>query len=110
MRTLTSVTPPRMGARPVRYCLNLPIGGEAAHPRTLAGFAADAEQAGWDAVFVEDYIVYQNRQDLPAYDPWVALAAMAVATSRVRLGTMVTPGCGRASLSGTTARTSGSAR
>jgi alkanesulfonate monooxygenase SsuD/methylene tetrahydromethanopterin reductase-like flavin-dependent oxidoreductase (luciferase family) len=75
----------------VRYCLNLPIGGEAAHPRTLAGFAADAEQAGWDAVFVEDYIVYQNRQDLPAYDPWVALAAMAVATSRVRLGTMVTP-------------------
>jgi alkanesulfonate monooxygenase SsuD/methylene tetrahydromethanopterin reductase-like flavin-dependent oxidoreductase (luciferase family) len=40
---------------------------------------------------VEDYIVYQNRQDLPAYDPWVALAAMALATSRVRLGTMVTP-------------------
>jgi alkanesulfonate monooxygenase SsuD/methylene tetrahydromethanopterin reductase-like flavin-dependent oxidoreductase (luciferase family) len=75
----------------VRYCLNLPIGGQAAHPRTLAGFAAVAEDAGWDAVFVEDYIVYQNRQDLPAYDPWVALAAMAVATSRIRLGTMVTP-------------------
>lgn len=75
----------------MRYCLNLPIGGEAADPRTLAGFAAAAEEAGWDAVFVEDYIVYQNRQDLPAYDPWVALAAMAAATSRVRLGTMVTP-------------------
>lgn len=75
----------------MRYCLNLPIGGQAADPRTLAGFAAAAEQAGWDAVFVEDYIVYQNRQDLPTYDPWVALAAMAVATSRVRLGTMVTP-------------------
>ncbi len=76
---------------PVRYCLNLPIGGQAAHPRTLADFAAAAEDAGWDAVFVEDYIVYQNRQDMPAYDPWVALAAMAVATSRIRLGTMVTP-------------------
>jgi alkanesulfonate monooxygenase SsuD/methylene tetrahydromethanopterin reductase-like flavin-dependent oxidoreductase (luciferase family) len=75
----------------VRYCLNLPIGGEAADPRTLASFAAAAEDAGWDAVFVEDYIVYQNRQDLPTYDPWVALAAMAVATSRIRLGTMVTP-------------------
>lgn len=75
----------------MRYCLNLPIGGEAAHPRTLADFAATAENAGWDAVFVEDYIVYQNRQDLPAYDPWVALAAMAAATSRIRLGTMVTP-------------------
>jgi len=75
----------------VRYCLNLPIGGEAAHPRVLAGFAATAEDSGWDAVFVEDYIIYQNRQDMPAYDPWVALAAMAVATSRIRLGTMVTP-------------------
>lgn len=75
----------------MRYCLNLPIGGQAAHPRVLARFAASAEDAGWDAVFVEDYIVYQNRQDLPAYDPWVALAAMAAATSRIRLGTMVTP-------------------
>jgi len=75
----------------MRYALNLPIGGPAAHPRQLAALAAAAEDAGWDAVFVEDYIVYQNRQDLPTYDPWVALAAMALATSRVRLGTMVTP-------------------
>jgi hypothetical protein len=75
----------------VKYCLNLPIGGQAAHPSTLRDFAAVAEDAGWDAVFVEDYIVYQNHQDVPTYDPWVALAAMAVATSRIRLGTMVTP-------------------
>lgn len=76
---------------PVRYCLNLPIGGEAAHPRILACFAAAAEEAGWDAVFVEDYLGYQNRQDLPGYDPWVALAAMTTATSRIRLGPVVTP-------------------
>jgi alkanesulfonate monooxygenase SsuD/methylene tetrahydromethanopterin reductase-like flavin-dependent oxidoreductase (luciferase family) len=75
----------------MRYCMNLPIGGPAAHPRRLAELAALAEEAGWDGVFVEDYIVYQNRQDVPTYDPWVALAAMALATSRVRLGTMVTP-------------------
>jgi probable F420-dependent oxidoreductase len=74
----------------MRHCLNLPIGGAAAHPRTLAELAAVAEEAGWDAVFVEDYIVYQNRQDIPTYDPWVAMAAMAMATSRIRLGTMVT--------------------
>jgi alkanesulfonate monooxygenase SsuD/methylene tetrahydromethanopterin reductase-like flavin-dependent oxidoreductase (luciferase family) len=79
----------------MRYCLNLPIGGQSAHPRILAEFAKAAEAAGWDAVFVEDYIVYQNRQEMPAYDPWVALAAMAVATSRVRLGTMVTPAARR---------------
>src|SRR5262252_9411338 len=77
--------------RRMRYALNLPIGGPSAHPRRLAEFAALAEDSGWDAVFVEDYIVYQNRQDVPTYDPWVALAAMALATSRVRLGTMVTP-------------------
>jgi alkanesulfonate monooxygenase SsuD/methylene tetrahydromethanopterin reductase-like flavin-dependent oxidoreductase (luciferase family) len=73
----------------MRYALNLPIGGPAADPRRLGELAALAEDAGWDAVFVEDYIVYQNRQDVPTYDPWVALAAMALATSRVRLGTMV---------------------
>src|SRR5215470_4809807 len=75
----------------MRYALNLPIGGPSAHPRCLAELAALAEDSGWDAVFVEDYIVYQNRQDMPTYDPWVVLAAMALATSRVRLGTMVTP-------------------
>ena len=75
----------------MRYCLNLPIAGPAADPRTLAEFAVAAEEVGWDAMFVEDYIIYQNRQDLAAYDPWVALAAMAAATSRIRLGTMVTP-------------------
>jgi alkanesulfonate monooxygenase SsuD/methylene tetrahydromethanopterin reductase-like flavin-dependent oxidoreductase (luciferase family) len=74
----------------MRYALNLPIGGPAAEPRRLGELAAVAEAAGWDAVFVEDYIVYQNRQDLPTFDPWVALAAMALATSGIRLGTMVT--------------------
>ncbi|SNY56860.1 LLM class flavin-dependent oxidoreductase [Paractinoplanes atraurantiacus] len=42
-----------------------------------------AEQAGWDGVFVWE----------AAYgvDAWGLLSAMAVATSRVRLGTMLTP-------------------
>ena len=50
-----------------------------------------AEAAGWDAVFLEDYIIWQGHNDAPTYDPWVALAAMSVATTRIRLGTMVTP-------------------
>jgi alkanesulfonate monooxygenase SsuD/methylene tetrahydromethanopterin reductase-like flavin-dependent oxidoreductase (luciferase family) len=55
-------------------------GGSAAEQLELA---AAAEQAGWDGVFVWE----------AAYgvDAWSLLAAMAVKTTRVRLGTMLTP-------------------
>jgi alkanesulfonate monooxygenase SsuD/methylene tetrahydromethanopterin reductase-like flavin-dependent oxidoreductase (luciferase family) len=75
----------------MQYCLNLPNGGMCGDARTLAEFAALAEDVGWDGVLLEDYIVYQNRQDMPTFDPWVALAAMALQTARIRLGTEVTP-------------------
>ncbi len=73
----------------MRYGLNLPNGG--VDPQTLGEFAALAEEAGWDGVFLEDYIVWQGHQDTPTYDPWVVLAAMALRTEYIRLGTMVTP-------------------
>lgn len=38
----------------------------------------------------EDYLVWQGHQDVPTYDAWIALAAMALSTQRIRLGTMVT--------------------
>lgn len=50
-----------------------------------------AEEVGWDGVFLEDYICFQGDPVAPTCDPWVALAAIAVRTRRVRLGTMVTP-------------------
>jgi alkanesulfonate monooxygenase SsuD/methylene tetrahydromethanopterin reductase-like flavin-dependent oxidoreductase (luciferase family) len=75
----------------VRYGLNLPAAGAAGDPGTLGDFAALAEDAGWDAVLLEDYLVYQNRQDIPTYDPWIALAVMATRTSHLRIGTEVTP-------------------
>jgi alkanesulfonate monooxygenase SsuD/methylene tetrahydromethanopterin reductase-like flavin-dependent oxidoreductase (luciferase family) len=75
----------------MKYAVNLPNGGESGHPRKLAEFAKLAEASGWDGVFLEDYIIWQGHNDAPTYDPWVALAAMAVATRSVRLGTMVTP-------------------
>ncbi|ONI71556.1 luciferase [Kribbella sp. ALI-6-A] len=65
--------------------------GEGRDPRGLAEFARIAEASGWDAVFLEDYLVYQGDDSVPTYDPWVCLAAMACATSRIRLGTTVTP-------------------
>jgi alkanesulfonate monooxygenase SsuD/methylene tetrahydromethanopterin reductase-like flavin-dependent oxidoreductase (luciferase family) len=75
----------------MKYALSLPNGGECGEPRKLAEFARIAEESGWDAVFLEDYIIWQGHNDVPAYDPWVSLAAMAAATKTVRLGTMVTP-------------------
>jgi alkanesulfonate monooxygenase SsuD/methylene tetrahydromethanopterin reductase-like flavin-dependent oxidoreductase (luciferase family) len=75
----------------MRFGLNLANGGPYADPRTLADLAALAEQSGWDGVFLEDYLVYQNQIGTPTYDPWVCLAAMAMRTERIRLGTTVTP-------------------
>lgn len=75
----------------MRYGLTLPNGGIAADARTLGELAHIAEESGWDGVFLEDYIVWQGHEDVPTYDPWIALAVMAARTERVRLGTTVTP-------------------
>jgi alkanesulfonate monooxygenase SsuD/methylene tetrahydromethanopterin reductase-like flavin-dependent oxidoreductase (luciferase family) len=73
----------------VRFGLDISPAGEWGDPRRLAELAALAERSGWDGVFLEDYVFFPG--DLPAYDPWVALAAIALATERIRLGTMITP-------------------
>jgi alkanesulfonate monooxygenase SsuD/methylene tetrahydromethanopterin reductase-like flavin-dependent oxidoreductase (luciferase family) len=56
-----------------------------------AALAAEAEAAGWDGFFVWDHMVFDRRLRLPVADPWVLLAAVALATERLRLGPMVTP-------------------
>lgn len=54
--------------------------------RDYVTMAQEAEAGGWDGVFVWDDICIGPT---PAYDPWVALGAMAVSTERVTLGAMV---------------------
>jgi len=73
----------------MRYAVNLPVIGEYADPRLLVSLAQDAERAGWDAVFVWDSLVFDARTKPPVTDPWIALAAIAATTERVRIGTMV---------------------
>lgn len=75
----------------MQYGLSLPNGGIWSDARTLAGLAQIAEDSGWDGVFLEDYIVWQGNQALPTHDPWIVLAAMAMRTKHIRIGTQVTP-------------------
>ncbi|HXW45204.1 MAG TPA: LLM class flavin-dependent oxidoreductase [Streptosporangiaceae bacterium] len=75
----------------MRYGISISPAGPGGDPASMAELAAAAEKAGWDGIFLEDYIVYQGQVGTPTYDPWVTMAAMTVATSRVRLGTSVTP-------------------
>jgi alkanesulfonate monooxygenase SsuD/methylene tetrahydromethanopterin reductase-like flavin-dependent oxidoreductase (luciferase family) len=75
----------------MRYAVNLPNFGPYADPRTVAGLAAYAEASGWDGLFVWDHVTFIKDWNLDIGDPWIILTAAALATERIRLGTMVTP-------------------
>ncbi len=49
----------------------------------VVSLAHQAEEAGWDGIFLGDAIY--------CYDPMISLAAAAMVTRRIRLGTMVIP-------------------
>ncbi len=74
----------------LRCGLYLPNFGAFGDARTLAALAADAEAAGWDGFFVWDHVA-RPAPPMNVVDPWVALAAIALATTRMRIGALVTP-------------------
>ena len=71
----------------MNYGVYLSSIGEFSDPNLLAALAYEAEGAGWDGAFIWDHIGQPNT----TVDPWVALAAMAMKTRRVKLGPLVTP-------------------
>ncbi|MBN7304073.1 LLM class flavin-dependent oxidoreductase [Mycobacteroides abscessus subsp. bolletii] len=64
---------------PMRYGIVLTTGDAA----DIAQLATLAEEAGWDAIF--------GWEPVWGVDAWVALTAAAMRTSRIKLGTMLTP-------------------
>ncbi|MCH8994999.1 MAG: TIGR03619 family F420-dependent LLM class oxidoreductase [Chloroflexi bacterium] len=72
----------------MRFAVNVHNFAGFADIRRLAELAKEAEDNGWDGFFLWDHIHFTQQ---PMIDPWVALAAIAMATSRIRIGTMITP-------------------
>jgi alkanesulfonate monooxygenase SsuD/methylene tetrahydromethanopterin reductase-like flavin-dependent oxidoreductase (luciferase family) len=74
----------------MRFGISIPAFADLSDPRVLAELARDAETAGWDGFFLWDHIFFDPTFH-PIADPWVALAAVALRTERMRIGTMITP-------------------
>jgi alkanesulfonate monooxygenase SsuD/methylene tetrahydromethanopterin reductase-like flavin-dependent oxidoreductase (luciferase family) len=72
----------------MRFGMSVPNFGPFADVERLAQLAGDAEKSGWDGFFLWDHIHWTQQ---PMLDLWVALAVVAGRTSRIRIGTMVTP-------------------
>ncbi|HWC66961.1 MAG TPA: LLM class flavin-dependent oxidoreductase [Acidimicrobiales bacterium] len=72
----------------MRWGLSISLSEELGSPRAVADVAGAAEGAGWDGVFVWDHL--WNRTLAPFADPFVTLAAVAVTTEQILIGTMVT--------------------
>lgn len=72
----------------MRYGVYLPPFGPFGDPVALVELARRAEAAGWDGVFLWDHLVADV---MPIVDLWTTLGAIAQATDRILLGTMVTP-------------------
>src|SRR4051812_8621994 len=75
----------------MQFCVTVANFGPGVDAGVLAGWAVDAEAAGWDGFFVWDHLFPFDPGPIEVVDPWMALAVAADRTSRIRLGTLVTP-------------------
>ena len=74
----------------LRRGLSVPCFAE--DPADLVELGIAAERAGLDGYFLWDHIVHADSGDgPPVVDPWQVLAVVAARTSRIKLGTMITP-------------------
>lgn len=53
----------------------------------LKTIVLECESLGYDSVWLDDHLMYNN---WPILEPWITLSALSSLTSKIRLGTMVT--------------------
>lgn len=76
----------------MRFAMYVPNFGTFGAVHTLVALAQAAEAAGWDGLFLWDHLLPDTHSAHgPVADPWIALTAVAGATSRLRLGALITP-------------------
>ena len=74
----------------MQYAVYLPNFGPFGDPHTLITWAREAELAGWDGFFIWDHIA-RDLVQAPVVDPWIVLSGIAMATTRIKIGALVTP-------------------
>jgi alkanesulfonate monooxygenase SsuD/methylene tetrahydromethanopterin reductase-like flavin-dependent oxidoreductase (luciferase family) len=75
----------------VRVGIQLPEVERVVRWREVAAIARAAEESGFESIWVGDHLLYRGggRPERGPWDAWTQLAALAVLTSRVRLGPLV---------------------
>jgi alkanesulfonate monooxygenase SsuD/methylene tetrahydromethanopterin reductase-like flavin-dependent oxidoreductase (luciferase family) len=73
----------------MRYGIVVSNLDDQADPRLAIRLARAAEEAGWEAFFMWDHLGFVWGS--PSCDPWISLSAVAVSTTRLKLGTAITP-------------------
>jgi alkanesulfonate monooxygenase SsuD/methylene tetrahydromethanopterin reductase-like flavin-dependent oxidoreductase (luciferase family) len=73
----------------MRYGIVMSNLGDYADPRLAVCLARAAEGAGWESIFVWDHLGFAWGS--PSSDPWISLSAAALSTTRLKLGTAITP-------------------
>ena len=76
----------------MRFAMYVPNFDTFGSVNTLVTLAQAAEAAGWDGFFLWDHLLPDaDSAHGPVADPWIALTAIASATSRLRFGALITP-------------------
>ena len=73
----------------MRYGIVMSNLDDYADPRLAIRLSRAAEEAGWEGFFVWDHLGFV--WGAPSCDPWGVLSAIAVSTTRLKLGTAITP-------------------